>query len=336
MDRTIREQFNEDILARLVERYRISVDALEALDGFESFVYEVKGSQQPYILRVSHSSHRTPNQIRGEVEWINYLAERDVPAARAVPSPSCNLVEVVDASEGQFAATAFVRAPGTYVRREAWQPDLFRRLGQIVGRMHALAKGYVLGDPRVKRPEWYEDAEGFVEARLPHSEQTVIDKAQALVSYLHTLPVSREAYGLVHIDVHRGNFYVNEDGQITLFDFDDCQYSWFADDLAMVIFYAVPHNCVGKENLDLARSFFLCFLEGYRRENVLDPSWFRQIPAFLKQRELDLYAAIYAGFDDLDDLPPWPVSFMEGRRGKIASDVPYVDLDFEVLVRRGG
>ena len=303
MDGFIREQFNEDILARLVERYGIGVDALEALDGFESFIYEVKGAQQPYILRISHSSHRTPNQIRGEVEWINHLADYGVPAARAVPSAGGNLVEVVDAGEGQFAATSFVRAPGTYVRREDWQPELFQRLGQIVGRMHALAKRYAPSDLRCKRPEWYDDAEGFVEARLRPSEQTAIDRANALVSYLHTLPVSRDAYGLVHIDVHRGNFYVDDGGQITLFDFDDCQYSWFTDDIAMAVFYAVPHNCAGDESLDLARSFFLCFLEGYRRENVLDPSWFRQIPAFLKQRELDLYAAIHAGFDDLDNLP---------------------------------
>jgi Ser/Thr protein kinase RdoA (MazF antagonist) len=41
-------------------------------------------------------------------------------------------------------------------------------------------------------------------------------------------------YGLVHGDLNPTNFHVN-DNQITLFDFDDCAYKWFINDIAIAL-----------------------------------------------------------------------------------------------------
>ncbi len=38
------------------------------------------------------------------------------------------------------------------------------------------------------------------------------------------------------------------------------------------------------------------FLSGYRAENQLGEGWLKEIPSFLKLREIDLYAVIHISF----------------------------------------
>jgi Ser/Thr protein kinase RdoA (MazF antagonist) len=326
MEKHIKEIYNEQILDEALARYGIAKDNVRLLDGFESFIYEYEKSGEGYILRISHSSRRTSGMIGGEVEWLNYLADNGVPAARAVPSDGGQLVEVINAGDTYFSAVSFEKAPGTHPSREEWRAGLPGKLGQIMGRMHALTKRYQPSEARFKRPEWDEELEGFAEKYLPPSETKVIEKINALMAYLHTLPRDDESYGLVHTDMHGGNFFV-DDGKITLFDFDDCQYAWFVYDIALALFYVLSHNCVSKEDIAWAKDFLEQFMEGYNRENHIAPEWLKQIPYFLKLREMDLYVVIHRSFD-LDDLDPWCASFMDNRKYKIENDVPYVDMSF--------
>jgi Ser/Thr protein kinase RdoA (MazF antagonist) len=328
MDKRIRELYDDSILDEALARYGIAKDEVQLLDGFESFIYEYRKDGERYVLRISHSLHRASDAIQGELEWLNYLVDGGVPAARAVLSEQGNLVEPVPLADGShFAAVSFEWAQGDHATHEQWRAGLPVRLGQIVGRMHALTRDFEPSEPRFRRQTWYEDLAGFVEEYLPPSESVVIDKYNRLVNYFCTLSQKRDAYGLIHVDVHGGNFFVDDEGQITLFDFDDCQYAWFIYDIAMALFYAISHDCVSAEELAWADRFLTEFMMGYRRENTLGSEWLVQIPHFLKLREIDLYAAIHRSLD-LDNLDAWCASFMKDRKHKIENDVPYVVLDW--------
>ena len=146
---------------------------------------------------------------------------------------------------------------------------------------------------------------------------------------LHALPRDEQGFGLVHQDAHGGNFHVDADGCITLFDFDDCVYSWYIYDLAMVVFYMIVNV---DDPVSLARKFLPPFLEGYYLETDLDTVWFNHIPEFLKLREIDLYSAIHRSFDINRIEDPWVARFMAGRREKLEADQPFVDCDFASLV----
>ena len=65
-------------------------------------------------------------------------------------------------------------------------------MGGMMGRMHALAKGYRPGQPEWKRHSWNEEVEGAAEKFLPASDQIVIGKFNDLLKYLHTLPRDRD------------------------------------------------------------------------------------------------------------------------------------------------
>ena len=58
-------------------------------------------------------------------------------------------------------------------------------------------------------------------------------------------------------------------------DFFACAYSWFVNDMAIVLFYAAMWE---KDRSSFTDEFVRHFLEGYRRENDLDESWLREIP----------------------------------------------------------
>ncbi len=61
-------------------------------------------------------------------------------------------------------------------------------------------------------------------------------------------------------------------------------------------------------------------------------AWLKEIPHFLKLREIDLYAIIHRSFDvdNLED-DPWVANYMRGRKEKIENDVPFIDFAFDRL-----
>ena len=329
MDPKIVKRYNDDILHEAMHRFGIGKNDIKLLDGFESFMYEFYRPQDgEFILRVGHSGRRTPEMIAGEVDWINYLAQGGANVAQAILSERGNLVEAVDDGHGeQFLATAFIKARGGPSWETEWTPEFVAHYGRVIGRIHALTKDYTPTDPSWQRAEW--DAPGNLEIEkwLPASETVALGKFQKLMSHLEALPKGRDSYGLIHQDAHGGNFFVH-DGQITLFDFDDCVYSWFIYDIAMVLFY----TAMFKEDMTAYTAAFMPdFLRGYSQENKLDPVWLKELPFFLKLREIDLYALIHFSFDLETEDDPWNSRYMKGRKERIDAGLPYIDFGWESL-----
>ncbi len=332
MEKKIKDRYNDTILQEAMRRFDIAPDHIQLLDGFESYLYEFDRGQGEYILRIGHSLRRSVPMIQGEVNWINYLSDGGVSVARAIQSQNDRLVELIDDGQGgQFLATAFVKARGRHPQKSDGLPGFYETYGALVGRMHALAKKYA-PDPATWRPEWDDPCMLEVERFLPPSEAAIVQKYNALVESLRALPRDAASYGLIHQDAHTGNLFVDEAGNITLFDFDDCVYGPFIYDIAMVLFYVVPISGAGAP--EFTREFMPHFMRGYQRENRFDPAWLKDLPRWLKLREIDLYAIIHRSFDvnHLDD--PWVASFMNGRKHKIENDVPYIDFHFESLAER--
>lgn len=331
MEPRIRERINEAIVAEALRRYGAQPGQAHALDGFESFIYEVEvGHERPFILRLSHSLRRTKELIRGEVDWINHLAARSVGVARALPSASGELVEqVADGQGGDFLATAFAKAPGALAwHRQPWDAPFIAAYGRLLGQMHAATIDYAPGDPAWRRPSWDDPDNLFGLAWIPEEQKAVRERYLAIISHLQGLPRDATSYGLIHQDAHPANMFATEDLQLTLFDFDDCVYSWFIYDVAMVLFYVL----VNREDAEtFGRDFWATFWPAYKEVFDLGDVWLAEIPSFLKFREVDLYGAIYRSMGEDWEDDPWVRAFMDGRRERIENGTPFVDLDFARL-----
>jgi len=327
MEDRIKKRFNKSILEKALDCYLILPEQAQPLDGFESFIFEFERDEGPGILRISHSIRRSIELIRGELDWINYLFNGGASVACPIPSKSGEWVEIIeDGAGGSFLAAAFERAEGESHRGKGWSPELLFNYGRLIGQLHRMSRDYKPQQVSWKRPQWDDPVMLEIDQYLPEEDQQVMRIYVELRDYLRDLPRDIASYGLIHQDAHQGNFFVTESGKITLFDFDDCVYSWFVNDIALVLFYAA----MGQEDQAAFITEFLTgFLPGYFREHQLDPIWFKEIPNFLKLREIDLYAVIHRSFDveNLDD--PWCIRYMDGRKKRIEGNIPYLDFDFD-------
>jgi amicoumacin kinase len=318
LEKEIRDRYNDAILQEAMARYGIAGGGIKLLGTVESFVYAYTRGGGRYILRLGHSRRRTPDLIRGEVDWINYLAAGGAGVARAVRSQTGLLVEEIpDEKDGRFLATAFEHAQGVSPwDMDSWNGDFMVNYGRLLGRIHALSKDYKVADAAWRRPEWDDPRN----VSVPALEADIDEKYQAVLAHLRALPQDRDSYGMIHQDAHAGNFFVDADGRLTLFDFDDCVYGHFVYDLAMVLFYTLTG---WEDAAESAPGFWRRFMQGYEMENDLDPAWLREIPAFLKLREIDLYGYITRDYDSLQD-DTWAMEFLNGRRQKILDETPYL------------
>lgn len=352
MDGQIIARFNDSILEEAMRRYGIVQDQIKPLDAFESFIYEYERGGEGYILRIGHSFRKSEALIRGEVDWINYLAKGGVSVARAISSTRENLVEAIDdGAGGQFLTTAFVKARGQKPWLAGWTSARFENYGRLLGKMHALAVDYQ-AVPAWRRPEWDDGSMQFLNLYLPASEVRAHEKYQSVLEHVRSLPKDRASYGLIHQDAHQNNFLMDEAGVLTLFDFDDCVYSWFINDIAIVLFYiSMDAEELGfSTTAAFAAEFMTHFLRGYRQAYPLDNHWLKEIPHFLKLRELELYAVVFRDFDirdiehwslesfqripgfDVDNSGHmWIANFMRDRKTNIEQDRPFIDFDFERL-----
>lgn len=331
MDQLIRDRYTPAILAEAMRRYDIAPGEINQGDGFESYIYHFARRGERFILRLTHTHRRTAGLIYGEVDWINYLAAGGAGVARAVPSARGELVEEIDdGAGGRFLATAFVHAPGRPPWEVGWTPALMETYGRLIGRMHALTKDYEPANQAWRRQAWTPESESEIERILAAADPAIHDQYRALFERVNRLPRRRDSYGLIHFDAHSANFFVDDAGAITLFDFDDCNYNWFANDIAMVLFYMVTNTT---DPPAVAAGFLPHFMRGYAAENKLDSSWAAPIPDFMKMREIDLYAVIMRSYGvgpgEAERIPhEWPRRFMTGRQARLAAGAPY--LDYEV------
>ena len=145
---------------------------------------------------------------------------------------------------------------------------------------------------------------------------------------------------------------MDTNGALTLFDFDDCAYSWFINDIAIVLFYiSMDAEELGFPTVTaFTKEFMTHFLRGYRKAYSLAANWLKEIPTFLKLRELELYAVVHRdfniedvdhwsiesfkriqGFDPASDGHNWIANFMHNRKTSIEQDLPFIDFDFNSL-----
>jgi Ser/Thr protein kinase RdoA (MazF antagonist) len=308
---------NQGVLTEASRLYGTRKEALKVYAGYEgaaNLVYDYELDGEPLILRVSYTPERSAAQIQAELHFINYLAEHGVRVSRPIASRNGNLVETVWSEGIPFQIVSFVKGKGMRVpdngyryRPEAPIEEYFKNWGRTLGQMHALAKDYQPAETGDKRPAWFD----LHQARLTISDQVadrlplVSQRIQSLLAELKSLPKDRESYGLIHGDFNDGNFTVDySNGDLTVFDFDDCCYFWFVYELA-----SAWEGGVGRvmyRGLAERRAFMDHYMAevmaGYSQENMLADAWLARLPTFIRlvQVEEFLHYAQYLEEPDED------------------------------------
>jgi Ser/Thr protein kinase RdoA (MazF antagonist) len=265
-----------------------SIEEATLLDDVTNLVYEFKSPHGRRILRLTHSSHHTEDEIIAELDWINFLIQHGIPANCPVLSRNNRLTERYPVQNSYFVATVFEYAPGHFIdwdNPQEWNPALIQMLGRIMGRMHHVTKQYNPQHLRQKRSHWYEDdlLRNATDYLPINQRQAATDLEKLLLRFSRITPTVDD-YGLVHGDVNPTNFHVN-DGQLILFDFDDCAYNWLINDIAIALpLYSEVFAYRDWEAK--VTEFFQWYMRGYSEENHLDEGWLEYLPASLQLQNI--------------------------------------------------
>ena len=280
------------LLDAVKSRYGAEVQEQNLLGNSANVIYEISLRGKPAILRLSkHSAHKELH-VGFELAWMNELARHVHGIAGPIPSLSGKQYEVVDAGGEPWILSVFHKAPGRIVdpgNSAEWNDRLFSSLGELMGELHSHTRPYVENIGINEQLDWrhsflfWPENNVWVDPDIqPAWEQTLAE--------MKALATTPEDYGIVHTDIHHLNFHV-EDGNIVLFDFDDCEYNWYAYDIASTLFFmaCTADYRDAESGKRMLEKFTVPFLRGYRKRARLPANWFDMLPLFMRYRRLAQY-----------------------------------------------
>lgn len=250
---------HHEIARKAIEMWEGDPASLQHVSDSTNYIFSFMASGERRYLRLISSDDRTREQIEAELDFITYLGGRGIGVSLPLRSSHGRSIETFRVSAVSYFACVFREAPGEPFTFDSHAANLkhFRLRGRTLGRIHTLSKTYT--PPRDRRRfRWDEDDCIRNAARyVPESEKAVWAEYRQLTAWLRSYPRTRDSFGLIHGDFGATN-YRHQDDHLTIFDFDDCCYHWYAYDLAIVIY---PHGW-RKE----ATALLNALLEGYAEE----------------------------------------------------------------------
>ena len=265
----------------ILKKYGINDAEVECINFEFNATFSVSTqSGQKFALRLNINSTRVHSNILAETQWVRDLAR--IPSIN-VPAPIASL-------DDQFVVSALHDDSGQmiYGVMYSWlegeeigdEPtlDQLRTVGQAIALLHQNSSDFELRDgaslPTFNDFFWgTEDFLFSSKSRLSASDRSLIEKARDLIMQFTAELYASSAVHIIHADFHGWNLMWHE-GQLSIFDFDDCGYGVEAQDIAVALYY------LDTPEQDAA------LLDGYKSIRPLPTYSDNAIKALLLQRRL--------------------------------------------------
>ena len=300
-----------------------------------NLIYELQNENNEYILRISKQAIDKLPKYEAEMDYINYLFNNQAKVSKVIPSINNKLVEVIYNNNEYYFVSIFEKAKGHLPEindDKEWNETLFYQWGKTMGEIHRLTKDYSPNKDVSTRSHWNEDIYFKGEYAVTEEDSDVYSRWTEITKEINALPKGKDVYGLIHDDFHQYNFFLHN-GNITVFDFDDCLYHWYICDIAIALYHALQtiHMHKVQERIKFGNKFFKSFLEGYSKENKIEEIWIEKIPLFLEYRRICSYSFASMLWKK-EKLTEQQVEYVINMRYNIINKVPYVEIDFKKLI----
>jgi Ser/Thr protein kinase RdoA (MazF antagonist) len=196
-----------------------------------------------YALRININSTRTVENMKGEIEWVRYLNRT---SGINTPTPIATLddqyiVSGLHADSGQtLYGVMYSWLDGEEIGDEPTLSQL-HEVGRAIATLHQESADFALsaGAALPTFNDFFWGTEDFLfseKSLLSDADRTLIQQAHDLImKYTNELYHNSKVH-IIHADMHGWNLMWNE-GQLSIFDFDDCGYGVEAQDLAVALYY---------------------------------------------------------------------------------------------------
>lgn len=201
-----------------------------------SDVYLVETDNKPYILKISHHHWRSESDVRFELEYLDFLHDRNLPVAHPLKTKSQELFVTIHALEGDRYAALFPFAPGNVPQGDL-NVEQSQIMGRTLGRLHHASLAFKNETERQPLNLEYllDRSIEIIKPYLRDRQQDLdylSDTAAEIGQQLSCLESKSPLWSVCWGDPHSGNVHFTTDNQITLFDFDQCGYGWRIFDIA--------------------------------------------------------------------------------------------------------
>lgn len=312
-----------------LEDYKIS---LIGSDGGWNVVYDCEKERAcSKITRISFLGNRSRQDLLGEVEYIRYLYKNGGSVPNVISSLNGNLLEEITHDNHKFFVCQFEKVKGkrfvdnNYQYREGVPiSEYYYNCGKVLGKLHQLSKEYA---PVHRRYSFFDKYNAkYIYNLIPASLPLLKVKLIELIKTLEGLDKNRESFGMVHFDYNDGNYHINfNDGQITVYDFDNSCLCWYMYDLA-----DLWGNGTGwvqyEQDVDKRKKFmedyFKTALAGYRSETTIDDSMLEKLSLFIRITDMEGIADTFESMRNNGEEPECD-EYLSYRIKCMEDDIPY-------------
>lgn len=240
-----------------------------------------------FAMRINTNSHSTPAEVVTQQQWLRAIAqESDVVVPHVLATPAGQWCARVDSAA--LERPVLVTVAGWLEGPDVVEPDLEQAgaLGRAMAQLHAQARAWqlpadaampVFDTPLFGDVDLLDSAPG-----LSTEQRAVLTRSRELTEGAYRRLYAGEPPLIpLHADLHGGNLKWHE-GQLAVFDFDDCGLGLPVLDLAISAFYLRGSTPAAEEALR----------EGYAHVAPLPEVLQEEFEALVAGRQLLLANAI--------------------------------------------
>ncbi|MGN7478766.1 phosphotransferase enzyme family protein [Solibacillus silvestris] len=298
----VRGVANDTFAQSLLQFWEYDEGTLVLWRASSNFVYAFEHNTIPYFLRLSFDQDNSIEQIKAELEFMQYLQSNGFSTVSPIPSVNSKLIETLKTEEGMYIAVVFNAANGINLDEDTITEKQMEEWGKSLASLHSLSKTF---EPLCARRKSWLDSLQFMERvfKKHPGEELALQELSEMTNWLQSLSIDKDVFGLIHYDFQLDNLFFEEDKvpHFNVIDFDDAVYHWYALDLVTAL-----DDFIADDN-PRSKLLIYSFLDGYRSKMVLENDVVDQFPQFQRYANLYKYARLLKSLDygEIHDTPRW-------------------------------
>ncbi|MEJ5048983.1 phosphotransferase [Chryseobacterium culicis] len=200
-------------------------------------LYIVHDSKNKYVFRVYTHHWRTLLEIEEELRLLNHLKEANRQIAFPIADQSNQFIQEIEAPEGTRFGVLFSYAKG--IKTAKFSSETSFLIGQALAKIHQSTENVelmrmsyntqnLLKNPVLRTKEFYSKNTSEIEFLENLSDFLTLKMENADKQHMR--------YGAVHLDVWFDNLHIDDEKEVTFFDFDFCGNGYLCFDISYFLF----------------------------------------------------------------------------------------------------
>jgi Ser/Thr protein kinase RdoA (MazF antagonist) len=233
-------------LPHILEHYPLAIVHHEHLRTSENMVVKLVADNGVfYALRIRKVIASYHEQVMSELTFLRDLHQQ---SAAEIPLPiatkSNQLFCRITVRGESYVCILFSWVPGIHVGAQDISCAQMGAMAQAVSRLHNFSSGYnpppdfvrsVYDEQWYFGPQSWNTSKEFISRLNPVHTAFLQTINETVSAYLRRYPRNSATFGLIHYDLHVGNFLFH-DTIANMLDFDECGYGYYLFDLAHLLF----------------------------------------------------------------------------------------------------